>query len=231
MRRGAPALRALRPALGKPRTVNVSALIGYDGFFAVVLAAWWQLRQSANLLPHLRKGPSSFHFSPANSFVSWVMTAVTVQTLLSLGIRRRVGRPGAPENGQRRRTVGTPAGTPTVPTRAVSRSDREGRVASTAPIPMPTGWGPTGRSTPPHTPPLTLRPPATSTSGSVPDPIRQPVVEPPTFPFPAIKGRSDGPPPDAPNGSGRPNEPATVPSTEPPTRPALRPAAPRRGSV
>jgi len=88
MRRGAPDLGALRPGRGRPRAFNVSALIVYDGFFAIVLAAWWQLRRSAYLLPHLRKGPSSFHSSRGNRSASWIMTAVMGQMLLILGIRR-----------------------------------------------------------------------------------------------------------------------------------------------
>ena len=35
-----------------------------DVTFAVALAAWWQLRRSAYLLPHLRRGPSAFRSCP-----------------------------------------------------------------------------------------------------------------------------------------------------------------------
>jgi hypothetical protein len=209
MRRGAPALCAFRLAPNGPRAVDVSALIVDDGFFAVVLAAWWQLRRSAHLLPHLRKGPSTFHFSPGNRFVSWIMAAVSGQALLTLRTRRGAIRPVSLGNGRQ-----------AVLTHAESEQDTYWTVSSTMPIPVPSGRQ------------------ATPRSGSIPDPMPQPVMEPPTFPFPLIKARPDGPPPvrpREPNGHPRPTDPATVPvtapSAEPPTRRAFGTAVARRGSA
>ena len=128
-RRGAWVLqfRALSASHSVGRQVFiVHTLITADGIFVLALAAWWQLRRSANLLPHLRRGPSSFHFSPANGVVAWIMTAVTAQTRLTLPLPA-VGNPtgGAgeraamcgppplrsgrtPRRGQARRPNGTP---------------------------------------------------------------------------------------------------------------------------
>ena len=202
MRLGAPAPCAVRLALCGRQVFTVHALIVADGVFAMALAAWWQLRRSANLLPHLRRGPSSFHFSPANAVVAWIMAAVTVPTRLTLHFRRSVPRPAALESGQRARIARVPVGTHT-PARpgAVPESD-------TAPIPIP---GP-------------LRQAALQPTDSVPGPRPQPVVDPPTSPFPAV-----GPPTGPPHtGSGHG---ATEQPTDPPTRPALRPAVARRGSA
>jgi len=148
----------------------VHALIAAYGIFAVTLAAWWQLRRSANLLPHLRRGPSSFHFSPANGVVAWIMMTVTAQTLLTRQFQRSVPRSAASENGQRVRTDRVPLGThgPAM-TRAVPEWD-------TMPISIPGPLGPTAAQPP----------------GSAP----QPVADPPTSPFPAVgphAGSGDGP--------------------------------------
>ncbi len=65
------------------------SLIAGDAAFAVVLAAWWRLRRSAHLLPHLRKGPSSYFFNPGPRSVSWIMAIITVQPLLTIHRPRR----------------------------------------------------------------------------------------------------------------------------------------------
>ena len=88
-----------------------SLIIG-DGFFAVVLAAWWQLRRSAYLLPHLRRGPSSFRFDPGYRFVSWIMAIGTGQALPALGRPWWLARRSAVANGRVVRTAGGPDGTP-----------------------------------------------------------------------------------------------------------------------
>jgi hypothetical protein len=163
----------------------VYALIIADGIFVLALAAWWQLRRSASLLPHLRRGPSSFHFSPANAVVAWIMTAVTAQTRLTLHFRRSVTRPAAQESGQHVRTAPAPLGTD-APARTGAAPELD-----TAPIPIP---GP-------------VRP-----TGSVPGPRHQPVADPPTAPFPAV-GPPPGPPHTG-NGDGT-AEPPTRPALRP----------------
>lgn len=162
-------------------------LITADGIFVLALAAWWQLRRSANLLPHLRRGPSSFHFSPANGVVAWIMTAVTAQTRLTRHFRRSVTRPAALESGQHVRTVPAPLGTH-APARTGAAPEWD---AAPIPIPIP---GP-------------VRP-----TGSMHGPRHQPVADPPTAPFPAV-----GPPPGPPHtgSDDGSTEPPTRPALRP----------------
>lgn len=131
-------------------------LITADGIFVLALAAWWQLRRSAHLLPHLRRGPSSFHFSPATGVVAWIITA---QTRLTLYFRRSVTRPTALESGQHVWTAPAPLGTH-APARTGAAPE-----CHTAPIPIP----------------IPVRP-----TGSMHEPRHQPVADPPTAPFPAV---------------------------------------------
>ncbi len=62
------------------------SLMSGDAAFAIVLAAWWQLRRSAHLLPHLRPGPRSYFFHPGQAFVARIMVIITLR--LALTIRR-----------------------------------------------------------------------------------------------------------------------------------------------
>lgn len=58
------------------------AMLSEDVEFAVVLAAWWRLRHSSYLLPHLRRGPSPFAFHPGHAAVSWIMTIAVEPAML-----------------------------------------------------------------------------------------------------------------------------------------------------
>lgn len=200
------------------------SLITGDGFFAVVLAAWWQLRRSAYLLPHLRRSPSSLFVNPGHGFVSWIMAVTTLQPLLTLHRRRRPTRQMAADNscvsGHVVRSPGVPDRTHAPAARPELKSDPaslgpgESRWA-TAPIPIPTGL----RLTPPRAPRSTPR----STSRPAPDP--------PTCPFPVVGPRESeqatspvgvqAGPPHAEDGPGY---------VEPPTRPQ-QPAVARRGAA
>jgi hypothetical protein len=203
-------------------------LIAGDGLFAVVLAAWWQLRRSAHLLPHLRRGRSSFLVHPGHGFVPGIMAIITLQPLLTIYRLRRTTRQVAVHNGYVScyvsgyvaRSAGVPDRTDAPSARAELRSGP--RVSgpeelgwATAPIPIPTGL--------PPLPPRASRSMPGSTSGPAP--------EPPTCPFPVVGPRGSRPakppigaqagPPHAENGPGY---------VEPPTRPQ-QPAVTRRGAV
>ena len=203
-------------------------LIAGDGLFAVVLAAWWQLRRSAHLLPHLRRGRSSFLVHPGHGFVLGIMAIITLQPLLTIYRLRRTTRQVAVHNGYVScyvsgyvaRSAGVPDRTDAPSARAELRSGP--RVSgpeelgwATAPIPIPTGL--------PPLPPRASRSMPGSTSGPAP--------EPPTCPFPVVGPRGSRPakppigaqagPPHAENGPGY---------VEPPTRPQ-QPAVTRRGAV
>jgi len=55
-----------------------SSWIVVDGFFVVVLAAWWRLRRSAYLLPHLRRGRSLLVFPAGHGRVARILAIITV---------------------------------------------------------------------------------------------------------------------------------------------------------
>ena len=80
----APVPRRVRPAQCWRPALMAHPLIAGDGLFAVVLAAWWQLRRSAHLLPHLRRGRSSFLVQPGHGFVPGIMAIITLQPLLTI---------------------------------------------------------------------------------------------------------------------------------------------------
>ena len=85
---------------GRERVFMALSLIAVDGYFVVVLAAWWRLRRSAYLLPHRRRGPSSFVFHPGHGLVARIMAIITVPVVLILrGRRLLTGRVVVP-NGQ-----------------------------------------------------------------------------------------------------------------------------------
>jgi hypothetical protein len=54
-----------------------------DATFALAVAAWWQLRRSAYLLPHLRKGPTSIGIRSGAAVLAWVSSIVAVSTPLT----------------------------------------------------------------------------------------------------------------------------------------------------
>jgi hypothetical protein len=60
------------------------SLISGDAAFAIVLAAWWQLRRSAHLLPHLRQGPSSYFFHPGHAFFARILLIITLRLPLTI---------------------------------------------------------------------------------------------------------------------------------------------------
>ena len=95
----APVPRRVRPAQCWRSALMAHPLIAGDGLFAVVLAAWWQLRRSAHLLPHLRRGRSSFLVHPGHGFVPGIMAIITLQPLLTIYRLRRTTRQVAVHNG------------------------------------------------------------------------------------------------------------------------------------
>jgi hypothetical protein len=62
-----------------------------DGFFVVALAAWWRLRRSAYLLPHLRSGPASPVFDPRCGWFSRIRVMVGFAVFLTLYLRHWSG--------------------------------------------------------------------------------------------------------------------------------------------
>src|SRR5689334_2255380 len=91
-----------------------------DAIFALALAAWWQLRRSAYLLPHLRKGPSSIGGPSDAGVLAWVKAIIAISTSIT---RRTVPtrRPAA-GTGSDRPTVEDLDTVPTaisLPTRAI----------------------------------------------------------------------------------------------------------------
>lgn len=85
------------------------SLISGDAAFAIVLAAWWQLRRSAHLLPHLRQGPSSYFFHPGHALVARIMVIIMLR--LPMTIRR--GWWPEPKPGPLSRSGHAPASEPT----------------------------------------------------------------------------------------------------------------------
>lgn len=190
-------------------------MIAGDGAFAVVLAAWWQLRRSAHLLPHLRKGPSSFFFNPGNGFVSRVMVIITQLVLLTIRPPRERSLQVVLGNGQPVPRAGVPDRTRALGAGPRSESDRKELGWATVPIPVPGGSHPA----PQPTAPLTLR--------STPRPAPRPAVEAPTRPIPVVGARSPrhatpqiGPPIGRPLGSLHGKDgPASVEAPSQPTHP------------
>ena len=201
----------------RPVFMAHSLIVG-DAALAVVFAAWWQLRRSAHLLPHLRRGPSSFFFHPGYGFVSWIMAIITLQPLLTIHRRRRPTGQKAVENGHLGRSAGVLDRTHAPSARPGLKSGPEVLGLSES-GPGESGPGGSGWATAPI--PIRARP--GSMSG--------PSSEPPTCPFPVVGPRGSRPakppigaqagPPHAENGPGY---------VEPPTRPQ-QPAVTRRGAV
>jgi hypothetical protein len=184
--------------------------IAGDAAFAVVLAAWWQRRRSAHLLPHLRRGPSSFVFNPGYGCVSWILAIIAPQPLLTLHRLRRPTRHMATGNGYVRRGAAVPDRTHTPVMRPELRSRPEESGWATAPIPIPVG----------------RRPTRTGVSRSAPGSTSRPSSEPPTCPFPVVGPRSSGQatPSIGPQAGSRAESGSGY--VEPPTRTAVA----RRGS-
>ncbi|HEY0812109.1 MAG TPA: hypothetical protein VGE11_02415 [Pseudonocardia sp.] len=152
------------------------SLIAGDGAFAVVLAAWWQLRRSAHLLPHLRRGPRSFFFNPGHGFLSWMMI-ITLQSRSTIRRPRRMSRQVAVDDGRVVWAAGVPDG-PNACDAAPERELGRGELSSTTvPIPVVARLRRVSQPAPPPTPQLMTRGPA---------------VELPTCPFPVVRARSAG---------------------------------------
>lgn len=131
-----------------------------DAIFVLALAAWWQLRRSAYLLPHLRKGPSSIGVHSGAGVPSWIM-AVTLRPLVAT--RRR-----AAESRDTRLIAEV---LDTVPMAVPSTTTWDS--SATTPDLVPVG----------RRPPLP-RPPAMSPRhASIPRP--RPAMDPPTYPLPS----------------------------------------------
>jgi hypothetical protein len=236
------------------------SLIAIDGYFVVVLAAWWRLRRSAYLLPHLRRGPSSFVFHPGHGLVARIMAISIVSAVLSMRGRRLltgrvVGQNGPPAQTRLLPRAQAPdVAFPPRPGSGLRPGPREGGW-STVPLRVSAGLGPASPSTPPsaspRTPPSTSRAVAPPVSLPIPEPRRpswalrgtsrgmsggmsEGSVEPPTCPLPVVGRPSPGP---ATVPIGRPAEPPHGEqgsgSGEPPTRPARarQPASARRGAA
>jgi hypothetical protein len=183
------------------------SLITGDGFFAAVLAAWWQLRRSAHLLPHLRRGPCSLRFDPGYRFVAWIMAAIgTLQSVSAPGRPWWLARRSAVDNGRVVSTAAGPDGTsvPTAAAGAASKaaagavgSGRQELIAATVPIPVPAGL----RPPPPRRPGPGAMPQPPSPSPPPSRPTPQAAVEPRTCPFPMVVGRRPREHPTVPVGS------------------------------
>jgi cellulose synthase/poly-beta-1,6-N-acetylglucosamine synthase-like glycosyltransferase len=87
----------------------VYSLVVQNWTFVIVLALWWQISRSAKLLPHLRRRPSSFFFIPGYVAVSWVMTLIKLQALLTIRKQRWLTRQVAVEDGHVVRTSTGPS--------------------------------------------------------------------------------------------------------------------------
>jgi hypothetical protein len=198
----------------RPVFMAHSLIVG-DAAFAVVLAAWWQLRRSAHLLPHLRRGPSSFVYRPGYGCVSWIMAIITLQPLLTPHHRRRPTRHMAVESGHLGRSAGVPDRTHAPAARPGLKSGPE-VLGLREPGPGESGPGESGWATAPI--PIRARPMTMSGPSS----------EPPTCPFPVVGSRISGLA-TLPIGSqvGPPNAENGPMYVEPPTRPTVA----RRGSV
>lgn len=189
-------------------------MIMSDGVLAVVLAAWWQLRRSANLLPGLRRGPSSFFFNPVSGPASGMMAIIAGQALLSDRLRRKLDGHVDPATGE------------IPPTVAVVERPH----TSAAPSAMESSSMDSSRATEPIRVPAGLRPPRPlSRQGRFAPRSPRIAVEPPTEPLPVVGVPQNGhdtvpvelrglPPRDQDRGAD---------SDEPPTLPMLG----RRGAA
>lgn len=205
------------------------SLIAVDGYFVVVLAAWWRLRRSAYLLPHRRRGPSSFVFHPGHGFFARIMAIITAPAVLILRRRRPLtGRVVVPN--------GRPAQTRLLPTAQAPDAPPAGRAGSgLAPSALPS----VSRAVPEAVSPPIPEPRRPSwtvpgMSGGIPGRVSQGAVEPPTCPLPVARRPSPGHttvpigrpvgPPRGERGSGY---------AESPTGPtwARQPASARRGQA
>jgi len=146
-----------------------------DAIFAFALAAWWQLRRSAYLLPHLRKGPSPVGLHPDAGVGSWIK-AISVISTPTTGRRTLPTRRSAPDAGDVGRAADLLDTVPMAVRAATVPPGPQVRDAGvTTPTPVPVGSRhavpPPRRQTPPPTVPL-RRPPAS--------PRPRPAMEPPT---------------------------------------------------
>lgn len=145
-----------------------------DAIFALALAAWWQLRRSAYLLPHLRKGPASIGVHSDAGVRSWVRAITAVSTSITrqrtVPTRRSVADPGDDR-----------------PTAEVLDT-----VPMAVPSPPATAWDawatapdlvPAGRRQPLPRPRPSVTPPR-HPSASIPRP--RPGMDPPTYPSLAV---------------------------------------------
>lgn len=129
----APGPRSVHPTRCWCPVFMAHTLIARDATLAVALAAWWQLRRSAHLLPHLRRGPSSFSVNPVHGFGSWIM-AITVRPLLTIHCVQRPTRRVVPG------------------TRNPQEPSPRGLGPATTPIPIPAELRPPSGSEPPTCP-------------------------------------------------------------------------------
>jgi hypothetical protein len=146
-----------------------------DVIFAFALAPWWQLRRSAYLLPHLRKGPSPVRHHPDAGVGSWIkaISAVSTPTTCRRAEPTRRSAADARDIGRAADVLDTVpmAVRPATPPRPPSHD-----AGVTTPTPVPVGLRqappPPWRQMPPPTVPM-RRPPA-----SIPRP--RAAMEPPT---------------------------------------------------
>lgn len=224
---GAPTLAGLCRSCSRSGGVFMAlSLIVVDGFFVIALAAWWQLRRSAYLLPHLRRGPSAFVFHPGRGLVAQFMAIIVGPALLTFRARRPLtGRIVVQEGrfGHTRLLPGAQVPTRThTPTTGSAVAPRAGEWSrSTVQTPVAAGLHPlspsSSRSSSPSSPPWT--------SGSTRRPVPPTAAEPrcPVWTWPEMSGQM------ASEMSGG----TTRPSAEPPTCPfpVVGPLSPGHGRV
>jgi len=134
-----------------------------DMTFALALAAWWQLRRSAYLLPHLRKCPFWSGRSPATGLSAWAMANVRVSPLTAHS-RRRPGRQARTDNDD-----GSDTGEQATdalylsPVTALPPSPSPELTPATIPILVPSGLRPPPPSPPRHALPPTMPLPRAAT--------------------------------------------------------------------
>jgi hypothetical protein len=155
-----------------------------DMTFALALAAWWQLRRSAYLLPHLRKCPFWSARSPATGLAAWAMANVGVSPLTAHS-RRRPVRPTRTDNGD-----GNDTGEQATdalylsPVTTLPPSRSHELTSATIPILVPSGLRPPRPSPPRH-----AHPPTAPLPRAAP-PRTRPSWDAPTLPSPAGKMRA-----------------------------------------
>ena len=128
-----------------------------DVTFAVALAAWWQLRRSAYLLPHLRRGQSSFR--PWPGIASWIIASAA-----------RVTRPRPTPADAESETEQATDVLEALPVAASPQTDTQELASTTMPIPVPSDLLPALPPPPLRPPRRTAYPPAVASTRAMSGP-------------------------------------------------------------